>query len=471
MRTNVGLLLPVASLPGNHGIGDFGPEAYKWIDWLSKHHYRYWQVLPLNPLGFGNSPYMSTSSKAIDCRYISLDLLVEEGLLDEVPTYRKNSPYINYEKVNTFKMLYLRKAYKKYSETKMEGMKKFKTRYPWVMKYATYEVFKAHNNYAPWTYWSDYEIHYFDNHNNPPKRYLEEVDFIIFLQYVVLRQWKHLLAYAHEKNIQVICDMPFYVGSDSVECWTNKHLFTYDENNKLYEVGGVPPDAFSTTGQLWGFPIYKFDEMKKDNYALLVDRVNYLANICDYLRIDHFRAFDTYYVIPGDAETAINGEWKIGPRDEFFNALKAVNPNIKIIAEDLGDLVPSVIELRDRLGLPGMYVVEFKLFDPKPGSSEGMVVYSGTHDNETLYGWIKGLTAEEKLKLRERFHCRERDLYYRIIKYILSLPSFLTILPLQDILMLDNKARMNTPGTCGSPNFMWRMKDFSILRKNRVRIK
>lgn len=471
MRTNVGLLLPVASLPGNHGIGDFGPNAYKWINWLSKHHYRYWQILPLNPLGFGDSPYMSTYSKAIDFRYISLDLLEEEGLLKDVPTYRKNSPYINYWKVHHFKEKYLKEAYQNYAKTKMEGMKKFKTRYPWVMKYATYEVFKKKNNFSPWVTWDEYEINYFENHNNPPKRYLEEVDFIIFTQYVALKQWKHLLAYAHEKNIGIIADMPFYVGFDSGECWLRKDLFAIDENNKQTLVGGVPPDAFSETGQLWGSPIYLFDKMKEDNYSFLVDRVSYLGKLCDYLRIDHFRAFDTYYVIPGDAPTAMTGEWKVGPRDAFFEALKKENPSMKIIAEDLGDLFPSVIELRDRLGLPGMYVAEFKFFDPKPGSSEGMVVYSGTHDNETLYGWIKGLKPEEKMALRNRFRCRERDLYYKLIKYILDLPSYMTILPLQDILMLDNKARMNTPGTCGYPNFCWRMKDFSILRKNRVRIK
>ncbi len=471
MRNNVGILLPVASLPGNHGIGDFGDNAYKFIDWLSKNHYRYWQILPLNPMGFGDSPYMSTYSIAIDFRYISLDKVKEMGLLDEVPDYRKNSPYVNFWKVHHFKMKYLYKAYLKYRTTKMEGLKKFKTRHPWVMKYATYEVFKSHHGLAPWTYWDQEEIYYFDHHNKPPKRYLKEVDFIIFLQFLAHNQWHRLLSYAREKNVGIIADMPFYVGFDSVECWLNKDQFAFDENNRQTEVGGVPPDAFSDLGQLWGSPIYKFDLMRERNYDLLVDRTGYLGNMCDYLRIDHFRAFDTYYVIPGGATDARIGEWRVGPRDEFFHILKEKYPNINIIAEDLGDLFPSVLELRDRLGLPGMYIVEFTMFDPNARNSDGMIVYTGTHDNETLYGWIKGLSDFEKAELRNRFHCQDRYLYDRIIQYTLNLPSKITIFPLQDVLKLDNKARMNVPGTCGFPNFCWRMKDFSILKKAKFKIK
>jgi len=471
MKTNVGILLPVASLPGDQGIGDFGPNAFKWVDWLSKHHYRYWQILPLNPMGFGDSPYMSTYSKAIDFRYISLELLKEDGLLDELPTYRKNSPYVNFWKVHHFKLRYLKKAYLKYAETKMEGMKKFKTRYPWVMQYATYEVFKSHNGLAPWTMWSDEEIHYYDRHNYPPKRYLNEIDFVVFQQYVALKQWRHLMAYAHERNIKIISDMPFYVGFDSAECWLDKKEFAFTEDNKQIEVGGVPPDYFSEDGQLWGSPIYLFDKMEKNNYELLIDRTGYLANNCDYLRIDHFRAFDTYYVIPGDAVNARIGQWKIGPRDRFFEILKDKYPQSNIIAEDLGDLFPSVLELRDRLNLPGMFVVEFTFLDESAKANDKMIVYTGTHDNETLYGWIKGLNNEDKAKVMAKLHCSERYIYDKLMAYTLKLPSFLTIFPLQDILKLDNKARMNVPGTCGFPNFCWRMKDFSILKKAHIKIK
>ena len=184
MRNNVGILLPVASLPSNHGVGDFGPNAYKWINWLSKHHYRYWQILPLNPMGFGDSPYMSTYSIAIDSRYISLDILQDKGLINDVPEYRKNSPRINFWKSYLFKEKWLHKAYKKYMSGNTDALRKFKTRHPWVMKYATYEVFKSHHGFAPWTYWNEEEINYFENHNNPPKRYLDEIDFVIFKQFL-----------------------------------------------------------------------------------------------------------------------------------------------------------------------------------------------------------------------------------------------------------------------------------------------
>ncbi|MBO4286278.1 MAG: 4-alpha-glucanotransferase, partial [Bacilli bacterium] len=193
MRQNVGILLPVASLPSEFGIGDFGPNAYRFIDWLSKHHFRYWQVLPLNPLGYGNSPYMSTCSIALDYRYISLEMLEKQGLISDVPHYRENSPYVNYEKVDTFKDKWIYKAYLNYRKGKMEALKKFKTRHPWVMQYATYETFKKHNNYVPWNQWSDEEIHYYENHNNPPKRYLKEIDYIVFKQYLAHNQWHRLL--------------------------------------------------------------------------------------------------------------------------------------------------------------------------------------------------------------------------------------------------------------------------------------
>lgn len=474
MRKNIGILLPVSSLPSSYGIGDFGNTSFQWINWLSKNHYRYWQILPLNPLGFGNSPYTSICSNAIDVRYISLDLLREDGLLGKIPEYRKESPYVNFEKVLTFKEKYLHKAFKNYQKTKMEGMKKFKTRYPWVMKFATFVVFKEHNQDKEWFNWPDYELHYFENHNNPPKQYHDEIDYHIFTQYVAYIQWKHVLSYAHEMNIKIIADMPFYVGSDSVECWLHKDEFAFDPiTNKQQLAGGVPPDYFSKTGQMWGSPIYLFDKMKENGYQLLVDRLGYLGSICDYLRLDHFRAFDTYYVIPADEETAVNGEWKVGPRKEFFDKLKEAYPEINLIAEDLGELFPSVIELRDELNLPGMFVVQFTMFDDTKTDkdAEGMIVYSGTHDNETLYGWLKNLTEEQITTLRKRFHCRKRDLYQRLVKYTLSLNSEMTIFALQDVLMLDNKARMNVPGTVGYPNFAWRFKSFDLLKKIKFKIK
>lgn len=466
MKNNYGVLLPVSSLPGEHGIGDFGPSSFSFIDWLKENDYKYWQILPLNPLGPGYSPYMSTCSKAFDSRYISLKKLEEEGLLTNVPSFNKNKEEVDYFKVGEFKEKYLRKAFLKFKDNGgMVALKKFKTRNPWVNDYATFEVFKKINNDKPWNEWDEKDREWYKNHSTPPRKLLDEIDYSIFKQYIALKQYKSLFSYAKKNDVKIISDTPFYVGFDSVECWLNRDQFMFDENNNQTQVGGVPPDLFSSDGQLWGSPIYNFDKMKENGYSLLVDRIGYLGSLCDYLRLDHFRAFDTYYVIPGGASTARIGEWKIGPRDEFFSKLYEKYPNTKLIAEDLGILFPSVIELRDRLNLPGMYIVQFNVLNIKERSNENLVVYSGTHDNETLYGWYLNLKNEDKLTLLERFNCKEDELYDYLFDFTYHSPSYMTIIPLQDLLKLDNKARLNTPGTVGYPNFVWKLKDESYKKK------
>ncbi|MCQ2802840.1 MAG: 4-alpha-glucanotransferase [Bacilli bacterium] len=468
MNKNLGILCAVSSLPANHGIGDFGDSCYKLINWLSKHGYKYWQVLPINPVGPGYSPYMSTCSNAIEYRYISLDYLIKDGYLKNVPSFQKNSISVDYFSVGEFKKKYLYKAYKNFLKDHYEALHKFKVRNPWVAPYATFEVFKWHNDNKQWTYWRKEDRDYYLSHNNPPKHYLDEINFVIFMQYIALKQWKHVLSYAKRKHIKVICDMPFYVGFDGVECWLNRDQFSINQETcELYEVGGVGPDAFSDIGQLWGTPIYNFERMKQDNYKLLTDRIGYLMNLCDILRIDHFRAFDTYYVIPAGEETARNGVWKIGPRDDFFNTLFNKYPNTTLIAEDLGELRPEVLELRDQFNLPGMYIVQFTIFDLNQNSTDRQIVYPGTHDNETLYGWYLSLNEEQLQTIENRinYHNDREHLYDELVKYTLSIPSKMTILPIQDILKLDNQARMNYPGTVGDPNWKWKLKNFSWINK------
>ena len=293
---------------------------------------------------------------------------------------------------------------------------------------------------------------------------MDDINFVIFLQYIALRQWKGVMRYAKKKGIKLICDMPFYVGFDGVECWMHIDQFSIGPDNKLFEVGGVGPDAFSEDGQLWGTPIYNFERMKQDEYQLLTDRIGYLLNLCDYLRIDHFRAFDTYYVIPASEESAKNGVWKLGPSYDFFDKLYQKYPNINIIAEDLGDLRPEVLELRDHYHLPGMFVCEFTIFDPKQASTEMSIVYPGTHDNDTLYGWYLALKPEEKEFVKNRLqHFDEDTLFDAFVKYIYTIPSLMTIFQMQDILKLDNHARMNYPGTVGSPNWQWKLKDMNWM--------
>ena len=265
MKENVGVLMPISSLPGNHGIGDLGKNSYEFIKWLKKHHYQYWQILPLNPLGPGNSPYMSTCSEAIDIRFISLDMLVSEGLLKSVPNFQKNSTFVKFNDVLEFKRKWLYKAYKNFLKGPQNGFKRFKTANPWTKYYGTYLALKQANDNKSWNQWKKEDMLYFDKHNSAPKRYLDFINFEIFMQYIANKQWKKLWAFAHKKGVKVIADCPFYVGIDSVDCWMHKDQFLMDEKYNPTMVSGCPPDAFSDDGQLWGTPIYDFAKMKEDS--------------------------------------------------------------------------------------------------------------------------------------------------------------------------------------------------------------
>ena len=456
MKTR-GILLPVSALPARHGIGDFGNASFEFVDWLRKGHFDYWQILPLNPLGPGNSPYLTTCSNAIDFRYISLDELVKDGLLKKVPNYRFGTNRVRYEEIAKFKIPYLKAAYKKYSQGPQNGLKKFKTKNPWVVQYATYELFAFLNNGISWNKWPTAQRDYFLNHRAFPKKYVQSADFIVFLQYIAYKQWKRVLSYAHEKGIKIIGDIPFYVGFDSVDCWINRKDFLLDENYNPRFVGGVPPDYFSETGQRWGNPIYDFENMKKDDYSFLVNRIGYTSNLYDIVRLDHFRAFDSYYAIPSESVDAKIGKWELGPGKEFFDILLKQYPNLDIIAEDLGFLSPGAYELRDSFSFPGMNVIQFTLFNPDFVDNGNLVVYSGTHDNETLWSWYKNLKPSEKKKLSEILGTKS-NLFRQLKKYILNKPSKITIIPMWDYLELGSQARFNTPGTVGSPNFEWKMR-------------
>ena len=448
-KRNVGVLLPVFSLPGSHGIGDFSSFAYEFIDWLKEHHYRYWQILPLNPIGPGDSPYITVCSEAIDIRYISLDDLVKQGLLDKVPKYQANASRVNYADVLAFKEKYLRRAYK---NSKI-SLTKFKKQNPWCEEYAKYLVLKNINDNKAWNEWAVKKI---------PDFAKDEINFHVWCQFIALTQWNEIKKYANKNGIKIIADCPFYVGLDSVDCYLNKDEFMMDENYNPTVVSGCPPDAFSDDGQLWGTPIYNFEKMKENNYKFLISRIACLASRADILRLDHFRAFDTYCVIPAGDETARRGEWRVGPRTDFFDTLFNQYPNIKIIAEDLGILFDSVHELRDYYHLPGMRVIQFLAFEELE-ENNNVIVYPDTHDNQTLYGWLKCLNAEQKNYLRHKYH-HPKDLYKAIFDDVWNMSSLITIFPLQDLLKLDDKARINHPGTVGKHNWTFKFKDMSWVK-------
>ena len=445
-KQNVGVLLPVFSLPGDHGIGDFSNYAYQFIDWLKEHHYRYWQILPLNPIGPGDSPYITVCSEAIDIRYISLSDLVRQGLLNEVPNYHAKSTRVDYASVLKFKEKYLRRAYK----NSHFSLKTFKKNNPWCEEYAKYLVLKTINGGKCWNRWEVKEI--------PPFAH-DEINFHVWCQFIAIKQWNDIKKYANKNGIKVIADCPFYVGLDSVDCFLNKEEFLLDEHYNPTVVSGCPPDAFSDDGQLWGTPIYNFEKMKENDYRFLISRIAYLANHADLLRLDHFRAFDTYCVIPAGDENARRGEWRIGPRHSFFDALYNKYPKIRIIAEDLGILFDSVHELRDDYKLPGMRVIQFCAFEELE-ENKNVILYPGTHDNQTLFGWLKSLDNKQKRVLRKRYH-HPKDLYGALFNDIWQTPSLITIFPLQDLLMLDDYARINHPGTVGKHNWSFKLKDMS----------
>ena len=450
IKKNVGVLLPVSALPGRHGIGDFSSNAYQFIDWLKEHHYKYWQILPLNPVGPGNSPYMTLCSEAIDERYICLKDLQDEGLLNRVPDFRPHTTSIDYDLVLKFKDKYLRKAYKKSTY----NLYRFKKNNPWSEEYAKYLILKRLNDGRTWNEWSITEV---------PEEEKGDIDYHVWCQYIALKQWNKLFRYASDNGIELIADCPFYVGLDSVDCYLNKDEFMFDEHYNPTVVSGCPPDAFSDDGQLWGTPIYNFEKMKENGYRFLLNRIEYLASHCHYLRLDHFRAFDTYCVIPAEDENARRGQWLVGPRYDFFDRLFAERPDIKIIAEDLGEMFDSVIELRDHYHLPGMRVYEVCIFDDLPESDQ-FVVYPGTHDNDTLYGWYKNL-SEENIERLKKILNYPKNLYNAIFDHIWNASSFITIFQLQDLLKIDNRGRINYPGTIGKPNWCFKFKDMSWINK------
>ena len=459
MKDNLGVLFPVGSLPGHHGIGDFGSPSRRFIKYLADNHFKYWQVLPLNPIGPGFSPYMSTCSFALEERYISLDELVKEGLLEDAPKFMPKATKIDYQAVLDYKEQYLRKAFANFVEKPFRGYKKFKKDNPWLVSYALFTSLRKKYQFAPWNTWKKADLKLF-NLSRAPKAYKEEIEFISFTQFIAFRQWNKIRKYAKKLGVTIIADCPFYVGIDSVDCLMNKEQFLMDEKYNPTVVSGCPPDAFSDDGQLWGTPIYDFKKMKEDGYNFLIDRLASYMKTCDILRLDHFRAFDTYCVIPAGDSNARRGKWENGPAYDFFDALYKKHPDIRLIAEDLGDLFPSVLELRDHYKLPGMFIVEFTIFDEKAKSTNNTIVYPGTHDNQTLKGWLTTLPAQNIQYLKVKFG-ENADLFSSVFKYILSLPSLMTILQYQDLLMLGDEARINYPGTIGEPNWCFKLATFN----------
>ena len=464
--------MPVASLPGRHGCGTFGKEAYDFVKMMHQSGLGIWQLLPLNPLGYGNSPYQPYSSYAVDELYISLDVLAQQGLLEKVPSYHRNDDEIQYEEVRQYHDKYLRLAYQKFE--KDEAYESF-IKKPWVKEYAIFKTFKVANHLKPWIEWDSEQKDYPINQKLDLSKYDDEIAYQMFLQFVLYQQWHALKKYANSLGIQMVGDIPFYVGLDSADVWAHRENFLLDQDGRPTFIAGVPPDYFSATGQRWGNPIYDWDFMKKDKFTFWVDRMSYMGELFDVVRVDHFRAFDTYWKIPADCPTAIEGEWIEAPGYELFDTLFKQYPNLTIVAEDLGDLRPEVLELRDHYQFRGMRIVQFT-FDPE-GMEEDkthLLVYTGTHDNDTTYSWYCQQPASLRRKMRQylwKHGYRKHSFVDDVIDYSLDSNADMVIIPMSDWIHAGSQARLNMPGSVGAPNWMWRMKDLRAFAKRIKQIK
>lgn len=460
-----GVLLSIASLPSAYGIGDFGSEAVEFLRLLKKNGFKLWQILPLNPVGYGNSPYQAYSSYAMDEIYISLDRLKEQGLIKKTKKFEAKSEKIDFDAVRHFKTAYLKEAYENFKEDK--SYRQF-CKVEWLEDYVHFRALKNLNHNELWTEWKIKSIEELDSIQK--EALLEEMNYHRFLQYILFCQWNIVRKEAKKLKIEIMGDMPFYVGLDSADVWGNQSNFLLDDDGRPEFIAGVPPDYFSATGQRWGNPIYDWDEMEENGFDFWIQRLSWASQVLDCIRIDHFRAFDTYWKIPSSCPTAIEGEWIEAPGYEFFDTLFKKLPNIEIVAEDLGMMRDEVYQLRDHYHFKGMKIIQFT-YDKYNAVDQmkdrvALIGYTGTHDNETLQGWLNGFSAQQKRKATaflKKAGCTETSLSMKFIEYLLNSQVQLSILAAQDILGLDNSARMNEPGTVGYPNWQWKLKDFKKM--------
>lgn len=484
MRRN-GMLLPIASLPSPYGIGGFSKEAYEFIDLLEETGQKLWQILPLGPTSYGDSPYQSFSTFAGNPYFIDLDTLAEKGWLTkeacEASDYGDNESYIDYGRIYNSRFVLLKQAFLNSDILSDEKFTEFcKDNQHWLPDYALYMALKNQNDGKSWIEWEE-EIRL----RKPEavecyKRELEEeCNFYEFLQYEFHEQWTKVKEYAHEKGIQIVGDVPIYVAFDSADTWANPELFQLDEKNLPLGVAGCPPDAFSATGQLWGNPLYNWAYHKKTGYDWWLKRIAYCFDLYDIVRIDHFRGFDEYYSIPYGDETAVNGHWEKGPGMDLFNTVKEKLGELDIIAEDLGFLTESVFQLLKDSGYPGMKVLQFA-FDPSEDSDyltykyqRNCVVYTGTHDNDTTAGWFEKLSDGDKevaLRYMNSFYTPKEEQHWDLIALAMRSTADTCIIPVQDFLGLGSEARINMPSTLGD-NWKWRMTKgaFSEELKEKIR--
>jgi 4-alpha-glucanotransferase len=459
MDRSSGILLHVSSLPGDYGIGAFGKSAYAFVDFLVKSGQKYWQILPLNPIGTGNSPYSGCSAFAGNPLLIDLDLLEEEGLLSAEDykelDFGQDPLRVDYEKVRKSKMTALARAYERSRGTKLEGFDQFRTRNSyWLQEYAEFMAFSDYFK-RPLQQWDggvrkrDQDA--FEEYSGLVTS--DDAGFHIFAQYIFERQWFRLKEYANGKGIRIFGDIPVYVSLDSADVWSHPEVFDVDEDLKAAAVSGCPPDAFAPEGQRWGNPLYRWDHLRETGFDWWVRRIKRNMELYDMLRIDHFRGMESYYSIPCSCSSTAEGEWIKGPGAGLFDAVKRELGNPEIVLEDLGFITDEVVKLREYTGYPGMKVAQFAFSDTMENPalphncSENSVIYIGTHDNDTCLGWIR--SAGEYVRKFAMWYAGEydeREFVWKFIDKVMGSACWLSVFQMQDFLVMGSEGRMNVPG-------------------------
>ncbi len=476
-----GVLLHISSLPSDCGIGTFGKEAYRFVDFLKAAGQTYWQVLPICPTSYGDSPYQSYSVYAGNPYFIDLDLLRKEGLLKRADyadiDWGKDVSKVDYGIIFNERFKVLKKAYARFLKT-ADYEDFIRTNAYWLNDYALFMAIREKRGFRPWSEWEDdLKFHRAKAIARFLKKEGELFDFYRFVQYIFYKQWFALKAYANKNGIYIIGDMPIYVAFDSVDVWANSELFRLGKDRIPKAVAGVPGDSFDANGQLWGNPLYRYEKMAKDDYAWFTRRIHHVYSFFDVLRIDHFRGFCAFYSIPYGAKDARDGHWEKGPGIALFRALEKRYGKLSIIAEDLGFITDDVRILLKECGFKGMKVLQFA-FDQNDHDSaylphnigKDCVAYSGTHDNSTIEGWLKEMPKDDLEYAKEYMRLNKEEGYRQgVLKTLWATSADLVIMQMQDILGLDGKARMNTPSTNG--NWSWRMLKGSVDKRmaNRLR--
>lgn len=471
LKRSNGIILPIFSLPSDYGIGTFGREAYKFVDFLEKAEIGYWQILPLGPTSYGDSPYQSFSSFAGNPYFIDLDLLKEDGLLgkedyDKID-FGKDLTYIDYSILYNVRLRILRKAYENIGDDLKKEIEDFRKENEfWLRDYSLFMAIKKEQLDVTWL---DFDEKLRDRDKksleNFEKNNKDDIDFYVFLQYEFFRQWKRLKTYANGKNIKIIGDLPIYVAVDSADAWANTDILKLDKITKKPEVvAAVPPDFYSEDGQLWGNPVYDWKKLKEKAYKFWLDRIRINLEFYDVLRLDHFRGFEAYYEVLATDKNAKNGKWRKACGEDFFKKIAEEFEDKNFILEDLGYITDEVEKLKQLTGYPGMKVIQFAFGDDFTSAylphnyEKNSVVYASTHDSATLRGWFESLDKKKRDMIIDYFDIRVGDcVNWQIIRNLMASVSDISIFQIQDFLCLGNEARINIPGVLGG-NWQWRLK-------------